>query len=144
MENSSTASDLIQDLFIKLWEKKSELIKINNIKQYLFTSTKNSCYTYLKLNKKDTNVNIEKIDLDSSINDLVFEEETYNYLLSCINKLSEQSREVMIMALSGDKNPEIAKELNISVHTVHTVKKRAYKQLREILKDKYYLLFLYF
>lgn len=46
---------------------------------------------------------------------------------------------IMQLSLEG-KNAEIADRLNISTETVHTLKKIAYKKLRENLKDYYYFL----
>ena len=45
---------------------------------------------------------------------------------------------IMQLSLEGKKNAEIADRLNISTETVHTLKKIAYKKLRENLKDYYY------
>ena len=47
---------------------------------------------------------------------------------------------IMQLSLEGKKNAEIADRLNISTETVHTLKKIAYKKLRENLKDYYYFL----
>ena len=47
---------------------------------------------------------------------------------------------IMQLSLEGIKNADIADRLNISTETVHTLKKIAYKKLRENLKDYYYFL----
>ena len=57
-----------------------------------------------------------------------------------INKLPDQMKAIMQLSLEGKKNAEIADRLNISTETVHTLKKIAYKKLRENLKDYYYFL----
>ncbi len=59
------------------------------------------------------------------------EEETYRIVSEAINKLPDQMKAIMQLSLEGKKNAEIADRLNISTETVHTLKKIAYKKLRE-------------
>ena len=47
------------------------------------------------------------------------------------------------LALDGLKNSEIAARLGIAESSVHTQKKIAYKKLRVVLKDYYYLIYLF-
>ena len=61
-------------------------------------------------------------------------------LYEAIKDLSEKSRDIVIMTLNGSSNIDIAKELNISVNTVKTVKLRAYRVLRKRLKGIQWLL----
>lgn len=51
-------------------------------------------------------------------------------------------QEIMLRALEGKQNKEIASDLGISVETVHSLKKIAYRKLRESMKDEYYILLL--
>jgi RNA polymerase sigma-70 factor (ECF subfamily) len=71
--------------------------------------------------------------------DHVIEEETYRMLRNAIDRLPEQTRRVMILALEEHDNKEIAARLQIAEGTVHSLKKIAYKRLREDLKDYFYV-----
>ncbi len=51
-----------------------------------------------------------------------------------LSELSEQERLVTLRWMNGSSNTEIAEDINVSVNTVKTVKKRAYTKLREQLK----------
>ena len=53
-------------------------------------------------------------------------------------------RAIMRLAMEGKKNGEIAEQLNVSVETVHTLKKIAYKKLRVYLKEYYYFLIFFY
>ena len=63
-----------------------------------------------------------------------------------IDRLPEQTRQVILESLEGKSNAEIAEALRISPNTVKTLKKNAYQFLRDTLGPQYYeiLLFLLF
>jgi RNA polymerase sigma-70 factor (ECF subfamily) len=63
----------------------------------------------------------------------VIEEETFNQLFSEIRNLPASSREIMLLALNGLKNQEIADELQISINTVKTQKKIAYAKIKDAM-----------
>lgn len=70
-------------------------------------------------------------------------QETRRIIANAIKRLPPQASKVMMLALSGKGNKEIAEKLQISDGTVHTHKKIAYKRLREELKDYFYILLLF-
>jgi RNA polymerase sigma-70 factor (ECF subfamily) len=73
----------------------------------------------------------------------VIEEETYRIIVQAIEKLPPRTAQIMMLALSGKDNKEIATELSISDGTLHTHKKIAYKRLRENLKDYFYIVLIF-
>ena len=85
---------------------------------------------------------LNRFTLDEVFHERVVEHETYRMMLEEIDRLPNQMREIMLRALEGKQNKEIAEELHISPDTVHSLKKIAYKKLRESMKDEYYLLML--
>ena len=69
--SSSKAEDAVQDVFIKMWQKKDTLGGLENVKAYLFTATKNKCFEYLrklKLERKLSEENESRLEMSSSIN----------------------------------------------------------------------------
>ena len=70
----------------------------------------------------------------------ILEDDVNTMLYEAIKDLSEKSIDIVIMTLNGSSNIDIAKELNISVNTVKTVKLRAYRVLRKRLKGIQWLL----
>lgn len=135
VEQKEIAEDLIQDLFINLWESNIEIRSEISLKAFLYNSTKNRCLNYLKHigieNKYAEKVQLspeESTNLDSQIE----EEEIYRQLFLEIEKLPPRCREIFEMNLSGKRNNEIAEILKISIETVKTQKKKAIR----ILKNK--------
>ena len=112
---------------------------MHQVKAFLYTAVRNKALNELEHSKvvfEYAQKVIEK-KKDSFFHDAVVEEETYRIL-------PDQMRAIMRLAMEGKKNAEIAEQLNVSVETVHTLKKIAYKKLRIYLKEYYYFLILFY
>ena len=70
-------------------------------------------------------------------------QETLRILHQAIDTLPPQTRKIILLGLNGKNNNEIAEALNISVNTVKTQMKIAYKTLREKLKQEQFSLLLF-
>ena len=62
-------------------------------------------------------------------------------IYKAVDALAPQSRRVILISLQELSNGEIAEELNISVNSVRTLKPNAYKKLKGLLKDYFYIFF---
>ncbi len=136
LREQSAVEDLVQDAFISLWEKHGDFDHINTIKAFLYTAVRNKCLNYLKHNivrQKNEDALIAELESGQSFESRVIEEETFNKLSLEIRKLPESAQKIMLLALNGLSNPEIADELDISVNTVKTQKKIAYSKLKDKL-----------
>ncbi len=80
----------------------------------------------------------------ANFEEIVIEENVHHRLYKAIEKLPEQGRKIFeLSVLNGWKEKEITEDLNISLNTVKTHKKRALKSLREQLGKYYVFLFFY-
>lgn len=133
VQDSSVAEDMIQEVFISFWEKRQKFNHEKAIKAFLYTSVRNKCLNYLKhkavLQKHEGNL-IYELESDVFFSQHVIEEETFNQLYVEIEHLPISAQKVILLALKGLKNKEIADTLKISENTVKTQKKIAYKKLR--------------
>lgn len=142
VEDKELAADIVQDCFIKLWQIRRDFFYAHQVKSFLYTSVRNKALNEIE-HSKVVNEYTEKIIKKSKISffhDHVIEEETYRILTKAIDELPTQMRAIMYLALEGNSNNEIAEKLGVSTETVKSLKKIAYKKLRIILKDFYYLL----
>lgn len=80
---------------------------------------------------------------EEAFHDHVIEEEMHRIVMQAVHKLPSQSRKIIELSLENHSNIEIAEKLSVSKETVHTLKKGAYRKLREYLKGYYYFLFLF-
>ncbi len=145
IQNPFDAEDIVQDVFINLWNNHNSG-RILNIRSFLYTSVKNSCLKYLeheRVIRKHVEYSQSEHSMDEPVEHLIIEEETYRLINNAICTLPPECRKIMMYSVNGLRNSEIAKKLSISENTVKTQKKIAYKQLRIKLKDIYLLAFLF-
>ena len=145
----SDVEDIIQEVFIAFWKHNKEFNSINAVKAFLYTSARNKCLNYLKhrnVVQKHQSALIYELESEQFFRNHIVEEDAFNQLYSEIYKLPEAAQNIMILALKGLKNQEIADELNVSVNTVKTQKKIAYAKLKNNLDPipRIILLTLYF
>lgn len=153
VKRDDVAEDLVQDLFLSLWEKHLTFNSIPAFRSFLYTSIKNSALDYLKHEAVESQYVQDSLDKKIPLHDSsVQKEEVYRLLFSQIDKLPERCREIFLLHLDGLSNEQIATKLSLSIETVKTQKKRAMKALKSNLieKDKntyhkilFYSLFLY-
>ena len=131
--DQSATEDIVQDVFIAFWEHNNEYDHINAAKAFLYTSVRNKCLNYLKhqlVLQKHHQALIYELESEQFFTQHVIEEDAFNRLYTEIRQLPIASQNIMLLALKGLKNREIATELNISENTVKTQKKIAYAKLK--------------
>lgn len=145
--NRLAVEDLIQDVFISLWEQRANFEHEKGAKAFLYTAVRNKCLNHLKhlaVLKKHEEQLIYELESNQIFSEQVIEEEAFNQLFQEINHLPDASRKIMLLALKGHKNKEIASTLGISENTVKTQKKIAYSKLKLKLSPPILTLFLSF
>jgi RNA polymerase sigma-70 factor (family 1) len=128
--------DMVQEAFIGFWEGRDQFDHLNAVKAFLYTSVRNKCLNHLKhlsVRRKHEDSLLYRLESDHYFESHVIEEETFNQLFAEIRNLPASSREIMLLALNGLKNQEIADELNISINTVKTQKKIAYAKIKDAM-----------
>ena len=143
------AEDIVQDLFMQIWESKTRYSSYAGFKTFLYTSVRNACINLLEhreVEGKYVQYILAREAEGGGAADLrVMEEEVYRLLLKAVDELPRRCREVFEQVLLGKKNEEIAEILKISVLTVKTQRRIGMQTLREKLGDVYWLtILLYF
>ncbi len=144
VQDENTAKDIVQKVFIKLWESRAQIDLNQNIQSYLFTSVKNRSLNYIRDNQKYRS---RVLDLDCGEIDLMAEtdqsgvQELQAKISQALASLPEKCRLVFEMSRFKEmKYREIAEELDISQKTVEAHMSKAMKTLRVELKDHLYAL----
>jgi RNA polymerase sigma-70 factor (ECF subfamily) len=138
INDEDIVKDVVQEAFIVLWNRRVEFNKLIGTKAYLYSTVRNQLLNLIRDKKtvpiEDVNVN------ETTFDNQITQEETYKLLREAIDELPEQTKNILNLAINGCLNDEIAEQLNISVNTVKTLKRKGYAKLREMLKDNIYLL----
>ena len=136
LKNTALAEDAVQHVFVKLWETSKNIDIDINLKNYLYTMTKNYILNQFRNNRKIISLNYTTAQQDFVANDdinLNLEEiEISELLYKGIDLLPSQKKSVCRKKIEENKtNQQIADEMKISVHTVKSHYQEAVKLLRE-------------
>lgn len=134
IDNQHMAEDVVQESFIKLWEKRKTLSPETSLKSYLHTLIKNSALNHIEhlkvVDKYQKSLVLSEIEENDNI------EEQIKLVKSLLEKLPEKRKKILVLSvLESKKYSEIASELEISVNTVKDHIKKAYSFLREEAKQ---------
>jgi RNA polymerase sigma-70 factor (ECF subfamily) len=138
VQSKQIAEEIVQEIFLKIWEHKATWTPRCPINMYLYRAAKNISLNHLKHEKVVRDWEEEEIR-NLSFEDSDPEKELYRNELSAairqaVDQLPERCRLTYILSRQeGLKYSEIAFVLNVSVKTVETQMGRALKTLRSLL-----------
>ena len=140
VKDEDLVKDLVQEVFVKIWNYKIEFESEKSMKVYFYISTKNACFDYLKKEQKKgltKELNEETLIIEENVVNEIIREETYRQLEGAIEFLPKKAREVMRLNLKGLSNQEIAEELKVGINTVKTHKLMAFRRIRDLFGDQF-------
>ncbi|WP_321518889.1 sigma-70 family RNA polymerase sigma factor [uncultured Bacteroides sp.] len=133
--NQCDAEDMVQEAYLKLWNKRDELIDIKNPESFSVILLKNICFDYLRSTKND----IGKQDIEvvgkanevSLINEIETKDEL-NCVKQLITQLPGKQQEVMkLRHLSECSIEEIEQITGLNAINIRVLISRARKTIRE-------------
>jgi RNA polymerase sigma-70 factor, ECF subfamily len=138
IKSQEETENLIQDVFLKLWENRNKVEIDSSIKSYLFTIAYNLSISIIRKKISESvffeylkslpEINEEPINVEMEYNELK------NKLDEILQELPQRQKDVYILHRSeGLKYSEIAERLNISVNTIENHMLRALKTIRKKL-----------
>ncbi len=144
--DETVAEDIVQECFISIWNSSLHFQEMKALSVYLYRSVHNNALKYLR----DKNVDNQRLQRWSKeqddVEDVDFyqavEEELIRKLHVVIDQLPEQRKNILLLSIDGLTVQEIADQLNISINTVKTQKKRGYVFLKENLKQSLLLIYI--
>ena len=138
VRDETASEEIVQEVFINIWERRSELNINSSIKAYLYTAIRNRSFNYIKLQlpkeQKKTDVDVlSTFEADNDEEELLLEDLKV-YVNEAIEALPKKCKAIFVMSRNaGMTYKEIAEELDISVKTVENQIGLALKKLREKL-----------
>jgi RNA polymerase sigma-70 factor (ECF subfamily) len=139
LKSQAEAEEIVQEVFLSIWQWRSRLDKIKDPEAYLFTITHNAIFTHLRKASRDQmllNAILQHIALKQNITEeTIAAHETSRLISETIQQLPPQQRAVYELSrLEGLSYNEIAERMHLSPHTVRNHLAESMKTIRVVLK----------
>jgi RNA polymerase sigma-70 factor (family 1) len=131
------AEDAAQQVFMKIWETRSELSKVEKIEPYLFTAAKHEMFQHFRRQAHQRDYVLHVLDVFSEARSLdpesiYISQEQVNQLQHIIDHLPARQREAFLLSRDAELTyQQIAQRMGISKETVREHIAQALKTLRE-------------
>lgn len=142
LKSRESAEELLQDVFLKIWQMRAMLLTILNFRAYLFTTTRNHCLNYLQKHKTvflpfDDLPLMDTAGNDDNPQQVLEFEETQQRATAAVESLPTQCRLIFqLVKEQGFSYKEVADLLSISPRTVETQIGIALRKLAAVLRPK--------
>jgi RNA polymerase sigma-70 factor (family 1) len=135
--DGAAAEDIVQEAFVKIWERRSQFFQFAVLKSYLYTTVRNdSLQSIRRQNRKQQKERTAGAPDEerSKLEDLI-RAEVFRELNAGVQTLPPQCRKVITLFLQGKNTREVAETLQISSDNVKAQKGRGLELLRRRLPD---------
>jgi RNA polymerase sigma-70 factor, ECF subfamily len=144
-KNKGIAEEIVQDIFLNIWEHKELLVSVSSLPGYLYRAVRNNCLNHLKhltivhkyeIFYSQTLANAEDYLTVTQENgqSILILKEFEGQVYDAIEKLPEQCRQIFKLSrFDGLKNNEIAELKGVTVNTVQKQISIALEKLRGML-----------
>ena len=146
VKQQEVAEDVVQEVFIAIYEKSILKNYQGSLKAYLYTSVRNRCYNYLRDAKvEDRNMALYAEAAVYSDNvDMIDREEILEKIREVLDELPEKCREVCLLRfVHGYKYSEISEQLGMNENTVKVQLHRGMDKLKHCFADYDFTLILF-
>lgn len=135
LKDEDEAEDTVQQVFIRIWEKRADLLISTSLRSYLFTSVRNACLKKMDKSQRET---VSEFEEDAGVHahsDSAQFKDLQMAINNSIEALPERCRLIFRLSrFAGLTYQEIANELDLSVKTVENQMSKALTILRQNLR----------
>lgn len=141
--SAETASDTVNEIFLRIWQRREQAEQIGSLGSYLFRMAHNEAYQIFRRRAKETLI-LAELQKEKGMQagfegeDRVTHREVLAFIRGAVNKLTPQQKQVFLLSREqGMRLAEIAERLQISERTVKNHMTSAMKFLREEMRGQY-------
>lgn len=143
VRSAEVAEEIVSDVFIKLWQMRSRLSEIDNLRVYLYTIARNCSLNYLSRNADSRVIGLENLDAGDLVEgnspaDMCISADLANQMRRIVQQLPPQCRIIFqLVREQGLRYKEVAAILEISPFTVRNQMAIAIQKIGEapLLKE---------
>ncbi|MFD2587987.1 RNA polymerase sigma factor [Croceitalea marina] len=119
--NQDEAKDLTQEVFIRVWDNLDDFRNDSKVSTWIYRITVNTCLSQLRIIKKKVKIyTADTIPETPEEVPTTDREKMFESLHSCINKLSETNKAIILLELEGFPQKEIAEVIGIKHEAIRT------------------------
>ena len=149
LRSSAEAKELVQSVFLKVWENHKSLKKETSFKSYLFTIAYNDiCKLLRKRNYQQKFIDdtlYENAQSSYEIETGIDSQSVLDQVQQIVNKLPERQKNIFLKSRQeGKSTKEIAEEVGLSIGTVDNYISKALKSIRSRMHNEILLILLFF
>ncbi len=129
MKSESAAEEVLQDIFLLIWEKRETIATINNFSSYIYRIAENKACDFFRKLKRDRKLHDYIREVASGeyavVEDIILYEEESKLLNKAMENLSPQRKKIFFLCkIQGESYLEVSRLLGISTSTIndHIVK----------------------
>jgi RNA polymerase sigma-70 factor (ECF subfamily) len=144
VKTKEPAEEIVEDVFIRIWQQKDGLLTIRNLRVYLYTATKNTALNYLSKKARESITepfDHIQIELDGSAitpEQILITTEMYKKIQKAVEALPPRCKMIFkLVREDGLRYKEIAEILNISVNTIDVQMAIAVKRIAFALEAEF-------
>ena len=145
LSNEHDAEDVVQEIWLKLWDKKDELGYIKSMEAFAFRMTRNLCLDKIKLKKpkyyddrEEGSYRYDEADHSLDPESRLEQKDTMERVNQIIGRLPEQQKTLLQMRdVEGLEYEEIADITGLEINAIRVNISRARKKVRETIQKMY-------
>lgn len=146
-KSATIAEEIVQEIFLKLWENKHRLIHIENYQSYIYTMAINKVYDYFRQianNKKLIEGLWAQIEeMKNMSEEIILQKEYTTIIQEAVENLSPQRKIIYLMSRQQNlSHSQIASRLNIAPSTVNNQLTEALRSIKRHLLKSFLSVFL--
>jgi RNA polymerase sigma-19 factor, ECF subfamily len=142
IKSKELAEEIVSDVFIKIWQRRQQLDKVENLPFYLFTAVKNKCLSQLSDSRYKAQIDINEITVEfrSIYHDpeqKMISAEMVKQIHAAIQDLPPRCKLIFkLVKEDGFKYKEVAELLQVSVKTVENQMSLAFKKIGTAINSR--------
>lgn len=145
LDNMHDAEDVVQEIWLRLWDRRDQIGNIRNVEAFAFTMTRNLCLDRFKLKKptyyddrEEDAYRYEEADHDPDPHRNLELKDSMERVNQIIGRLPEQQQTLLQMRdVEGLEYEEIADITGLEINAIRVNISRARKKVRETIQKKY-------
>lgn len=143
VKTREAAEEIIEDVFIRIWQQRSQIIEIRNLRVYLYTAVKNGSLNFLATKAKENlTESFDHLDIEcqagSDPEQLLITTEMFNRIQQAVDALPPRCKMIFkLIREDGLKYKEVAEILHISVNTIDAQMAIAVSRIAAALKSDF-------